>query len=258
MGGFGGGSDSSGSSNRERAAQRNRIQKKTTTKKTATKKTISTDSNQREEAAADNRKSILSRANTLKNIKNKENTFDENSINKFKNSIVPDNKLYKFIPPYAKGAINLLNKITDAPKKNLAFFIDNYDRIGTNIELPSKREFSKMDLEQQQKIYSNTRTTFQQNNLDPLGESLGGGGGSKKLAGINLADSASGSATVKLPSEIQKEASNNPTNMTPANTTMSAAQVLLNNKRKGRRSTNITAKKTLSNNYTLSEKTLLG
>ena len=63
---------------------------------------------------------------------------------------------------------------------------------------------------------------------------------------------------VKLPSEIQKEASNNPTNMTPANTTMSAAQVLLNNKRKGKRSTNITAKKTLSNNYTLSEKTLLG
>jgi len=39
---------------------------------------------------------------------------------------------------------------------------------------------------------------------------------------------------------------------------MNASQILLANKRRGRKVTNITAKKTLAKNYTLSEKTLLG
>jgi hypothetical protein len=39
---------------------------------------------------------------------------------------------------------------------------------------------------------------------------------------------------------------------------MSADEILLANKRKGRKQTNITAKATLAKNYKLSEKTLLG
>ena len=74
--------------------------------------------------------------------------------------------------------------------------------------------------------------------------------------GIELAKQSTTSATILGPAEIQKEAANNVKG--PTTTEMSADQILLGNKRKGRRSTNITAKKTLANNYTLSKKSLLG
>ena len=77
-----------------------------------------------------------------------------------------------------------------------------------------------------------------------------------KPQGIELAKASTGSATILGPAEIQKEATNNISG--PTTTEMSADQITLANKRKGRRSTNITAKKTLANNYTLSKKTLLG
>ena len=77
-----------------------------------------------------------------------------------------------------------------------------------------------------------------------------------KPQGIELAKASTTSATILGPAEIQKEAANNISG--PTSTEMSADQITLANKRKGRRSTNITAKKTLANNYTLSKKTLLG
>ena len=83
-----------------------------------------------------------------------------------------------------------------------------------------------------------------------------GGEGNNNLEGIELAKASTGSATILGPGEIQKEAANNVKG--PTTIEMSADQILLANKRKGRRSTNITAKKTLANNYTLSTKTLLG
>ena len=76
------------------------------------------------------------------------------------------------------------------------------------------------------------------------------------LQGIELAKASTTSATILGPGEIQKQAANNI--LGPTTTEMSADQISLANKRKGRRSTNITAKKTLANNYTLSKKTLLG
>ena len=91
------------------------------------------------------------------------------------------------------------------------------------------------------------------------------GGGNKQLQGsdgyvapqgIELAKSANGSATATGPGEIQKTAANNVKG--PTTTEMSADQILLASKRKGRKSTNLTAKKTLANNYTLSKKSLLG
>jgi len=83
-----------------------------------------------------------------------------------------------------------------------------------------------------------------------------GGGGDNNPQGIELAKASTTSATILGPAEIQKEAANNISG--PTTTEMSADQITLANKRKGRRTTNITAKKTLDKNYTLSKKSLLG
>ena len=82
------------------------------------------------------------------------------------------------------------------------------------------------------------------------------GGGNNNPQGIELAKASTTSATILGPAEIQKEATNKIKG--PTTTEMSADQINLANKRKGRRATNITAKKTLDKNYTLSKKTLLG
>ena len=74
--------------------------------------------------------------------------------------------------------------------------------------------------------------------------------------GIELAKASTGSATILGPAEIQKTAANNVKG--PITTEMNADQILLANKRKGRKVTNITNKKTLAKNYKLSEKSLLG
>tara|TARA_R110000787_G_C13216351_1_gene425706 strand:+ start:36 stop:656 length:621 start_codon:yes stop_codon:yes gene_type:complete len=171
---------------------------------------------------------------------------------RFINTDIPRNKLFKFTPQLFQSGVKIVENITDAPKKNRAFLINNYERISTNYKLPDRKKFNEMDLDKQQKIYTDMRQDFMRNNKDPFGETLTGGGGYEKPEGIELAKAATGSATILGPAEIQK---------TAANTTaikMSAAQTNVANKRKGRKSTNITAKKTLDNNYTLSKKTLLG
>ena len=83
-----------------------------------------------------------------------------------------------------------------------------------------------------------------------------GPGEDKKKEGIELAKASTTSATILGPGEIQKEAAN--TIKGPTTLEMSASETALANKRKGRASTNITAKKTLAKNYTLSKKSLLG
>jgi hypothetical protein len=83
-----------------------------------------------------------------------------------------------------------------------------------------------------------------------------GSGNDNQPKGIELAKASTGSATILGPGEIQKEAANNVKG--PTTTEMSADEILLANKRKGRKQTNITAKATLAKNYKLSEKTLLG
>lgn len=74
--------------------------------------------------------------------------------------------------------------------------------------------------------------------------------------GIELAKQSTTSATILGPAEVQKEAAN--TIKGPTSPEMSAAQISVANKRKGRKVTNLTSKKTLDRNYTLSKKTLLG
>jgi len=83
-----------------------------------------------------------------------------------------------------------------------------------------------------------------------------GGGNDNDPKGIEFAKASTTSATILGPEQIQKEAAN--TIKGPTTTEMNASQILLANKRRGRKVTNITAKKTLAKNYTLSEKTLLG
>ena len=90
-----------------------------------------------------------------------------------------------------------------------------------------------------------------------------GGGRDNNPQGIELAKASTTSATILGPAEIQKEAANEikgPTSveMSAPSTALTADQILLASKRKGRRTTNMTAKKTLDKNYTLSKKTLLG
>ena len=80
-------------------------------------------------------------------------------------------------------------------------------------------------------------------------------GNDNQPKGIELAKASTGSATILGPGEIQKEAANNVKG--PTTTGMSADEILLANKRKGRSITNIN-KKTLAKDYKLSKKTLLG
>ena len=86
------------------------------------------------------------------------------------------------------------------------------------------------------------------------------GGGNNNPQGIELAKASTTSATILGPAEIQKEAANEikgPTSV-EMSAPLTADQILLASKRRGRRTTNMTAKKTLDKNYTLSKKTLLG
>jgi len=106
--------------------------------------------------------------------------------------------------------------------------------------------------------YKKYMTARSSGSVDTLGRPTNNGGGNNKIdnpQGIEFAKAATGSATISGPGEIQKNAANT---KGLTDTTMSAAQTNVANKRKGRRATNFTAKKTLDNNYTLSKKTLLG
>ena len=91
-------------------------------------------------------------------------------------------------------------------------------------------------------------------NLDAMGRTINTGGDDNPK-GIELAKAATGSATVKGPEEIQKTAANT---KGTTDTIMTAAQINVANKRKGKRVTNQTAKTVLTDDYKLSKKKLLG
>ena len=80
--------------------------------------------------------------------------------------------------------------------------------------------------------------------------------GNNQPQGIELAKSSTTSATILGPAEIQKKAAN--TIGGPTSVEMSADEILLANKRKGRKITNITGPEGLAKKEKLSKKTLLG
>ena len=95
-------------------------------------------------------------------------------------------------------------------------------------------------------------------NLDAMGRTIkssGGGGSGNQNQGIELAKSATGTATTTGPGEIQKTATNT---ITTKDAKKNSIETLLANKRKGRRTTNITSATGLEDNYTLAKKKLLG
>ena len=80
--------------------------------------------------------------------------------------------------------------------------------------------------------------------IDYKPNSFSGGGRDDNPKGIEFAKASTTSATILGPAEIQKEAANNVKG--PTTTEMTAGQISLANKRKGRRATNFTAKKNIS------------
>ncbi len=116
------------------------------------------------------------------------------------------------------------------------------------------------------KGYKTAKKKSKQNLMDYEGQAAGvtgmkspisnTGGGDNNPQGIELAKASTTSATILGPKEIQKKAAN--TIKGPTTTEMTADQILLANKRKGRKITNITGATGLAKKYTLSKKTLLG
>ena len=106
-----------------------------------------------------------------------------------------------------------------------------------------------------------------QNTMDYEGQAAGvtpmkspsfniGGEGQDNYQGIELAKASTTSATILGPGEIQKEAANNVKG--PTTTEMTAGQISLANKRKGRRATMLTSATGATEEYKLSKKSILG
>ena len=141
--------------------------------------------------------------------------------------------------------------------------VDDYTTIGKIIENIDRRSTVGKTSEKQKGILRTdlrTGATYKNAPLKRKPPQNIGGEGKDNPQGIELAKASTTSATILGPAEIQKQAANEvkgPT-ATEMSQPLTASQILLANKRRGRRTTNITAKKTLDKNYTLSKKTLLG
>ena len=164
---------------------------------------------------------------------------DNDSQNKLATYKVPVKKIPAFIP-----GSTILNMIPQ--KLSQKSFEVNRDYFVENVA--GKRGF-KNTFEDYKKYI----TSRGQGDIDASGRTINTGGGGNE--GIQLAKAATGSATVKGPGEIQKDAANN---KGTTDTTMTAAQINIANKRKGKKVTNQTAKTVLTEDYKLSKKKLLG
>lgn len=156
-------------------------------------------------------------------------------------------------------AINLAAAILSKPlqagsRVNRDFFTDQV--LGSkNFRGTTKSDFEKMSLTEQEKMYDNYMSGRQAGKTDAYGNTISQGGGGNQNQGIELAKSATGTATTTGPGEIQKTATNT---ITTKDAKKNSTETLLANKRKGRRTTNITSATGLEDNYTLAKKKLLG
>ena len=124
-----------------------------------------------------------------------------------------------------------------------------------NFKGQSKTSFLSMSSVEQEKQYKSYLDSRMSGQTDAYGNTINQGNDNNNPQGIELAKSATGSATVKGPGEIQKDAANN---KGTTDTLMTAAQINIANKRKGKKVTNQTAKTVLTEDYKLSKKKLLG
>ena len=246
MGGFGGGRDSGNSnsssggnsfSSARSAMTSNTAYSGTKSKSKSKSKTTSTTNNRE-----DNRTSQYTNYSTTQVADGKAKVaadLAKDNATAFKNMKFKGSKA----PSLLARGLDYLGISDKSFEANKAYYEKNVS--GKNNFTTSPDDFKR---------YMTARGT---GSIDAKGRSITGGGGNNidNPQGIEFAKAATGSATISGPGEIQKTAANTK-GLTDA--TMSAAQTNVANKRKGRKSTNITAKKTLDNNYTLSKKTLLG
>ena len=181
------------------------------------------------------------------------NYKEDSSGNKFINTDIPRNKPFKFTPLFFQAGVNMLENITDSPKKGRAHLINNYDKIGKNYDLPNKKEFLNKDLEAQQKIYTDMRYDFMRNKKNALGEDILGGGGYTAPNTQNVIKKNIGGNTIQTTAPTEAEVSQSEA----ANADAAALKV----KKRGRSASIMTGPKGVtktSTDYSLGKKSLLG
>ena len=125
-----------------------------------------------------------------------------------------------------------------------------------NFKGQSKTSFLSMSAADQEKQYKSYLDSRMSGKTDAYGNPISQGGGDNQNQGIELAKSATGTATVTGPAEIQKTATNTIT--TKDAKKKSADAILVATKRKSRQSTIKTSPTGLTDDYKLSKKKLLG
>ena len=253
MGGFGGGRDmgAGDTSNNTRTTT-----KKTTTKKAPTKKTTTRKSNAQETY----RTTTYATTKVSQAAKDKQKIKLQRDRDKDSSQRLTDYKVQK-VPMYYPGALVLNSKIgmeyrQKAYQKGIDYFRENV--VGRN------------DFKDTTKSYSAYRKGRVGGTITAGGNrQLGGTGGYVAPQGIELAKSATGSATATGPGEIQKNAANNLGPVTEQGgagtyqgtaaleTPITASEINIANKRKGRKKLT-KANDTLDENYKLSKRSLLG
>ena len=171
------------------------------------------------------------------------------SAAKFVNTDTKRNKPFKFSPVALQVGTKFLEDITGAPKKNRAFFINNYDRIAKNYKLPDQKKFNEMDLDKQQEIYTDMRQDFMRNNLNPFGETSNGGSSytapnknnsilqTNTEATRQVASSGIVTSTGMVAPTTAEVSQVTATNAVEPSSSYSSDATLLANNKKGRRST---------------------
>ena len=137
------------------------------------------------------------------------------------------------------------------------FYVDKV--LGSkNFKGQSKTSFLSMSEAAQEKQYKSYIDGRSSGKTDAYGNTLSQGGGrdDNQNQGIELAKSATGTATTTGPEEVQKTATNTIT--TKDAKKKSSDAILVANKRKSRKSTIKTSATGLEEDYTLAKKKLLG
>ena len=182
-------------------------------------------------------------------------------------------KSYKSANPDAfrnRGAEDIKKKVKKFPTPTMAILSTPFqagskvtrdfytDKVlgSKNFKGQSKTSFLSMSAADQEKQYKSYLDSRMSGKTDAYGNPISQGGGDNQNQGIELAKSATGTATVTGPAEIQKTATNTIT--TKDAKKKSADAILVATKRKSRQSTIKTSPTGLTDDYKLSKKKLLG
>ena len=186
----------------------------------------------------------------------KTKSYKSDNPDAFRNRGAEDIK--KKVKKFPTPTMAILSTPLQAGSKVTRDFYTNKVLGSKNFKGQSKTSFLSMSAADQEKQYKSYLDSRMSGKTDAYGNPLsqGGGGGDNQNQGIELAKSATGTATVTGPAEIQKTATNTIT--TKDAKKKSADAILLATKRKSRQSTIKTSPTGLTDDYKLSKKTLLG